>query len=386
MKKNLFFIVVLLCGLASSCSRDETERTISAIGVALNINELELTVGDTQTLTATVTPENATNRNVTWHSSNITIATVNTQGVVTAVAAGTATITVRTVDGGYTATAIVTVNTPTVSVTNVTLNTTSTVINVNNTETLTVTVAPTNATNQDVIWHSSDTSVATVDDNGVITAVSVGTTTIIVTTEDGNFTATCTVRVIPENSVWINGAAWATRNVDAPGTFAANPQSFGMFYQWNRRVGWSSTDPMVSSNGSNWEWTAATGTAWYPQNDPCPAGWRVPTQAELRSLVNAGNTWVANWNGTGVNGMLFGIAPNQIFLPAAGYRSINGILFFAIGIAGDYWSSTWDGTACTWGGIATPAQRLSFDSVPRIWIEGAGMNRAVGQSVRCVAE
>ena len=91
----------------------------------------------------------------------------------------------------------------------------------------------------------------------------------------------------------IDGIRWATRNVDAPGTFAASPETAGMFYQWNRRIGWCSTDPLVSSDGSIWDGDTTTpvGTAWYAENDPCPPGWRVPTREELESLVNAGNAW-----------------------------------------------------------------------------------------------
>ena len=52
-----------------------------------------------------------------------------------------------------------------------------------------------------------------------------------------------------DEGVVINGVKWATRNVDKPGTFAANPENAGMLFQWNRRVGWSANDPMVNSNG-----------------------------------------------------------------------------------------------------------------------------------------
>ena len=54
--------------------------------------------------------------------------------------------------------------------------------------------------------------------------------------------------------VHINGVVWATRNVDTPGTFATRPESAGMLYRWNRRIGWSATDPIVDSNGNTtWE-------------------------------------------------------------------------------------------------------------------------------------
>lgn len=87
-------------------------RTVSVSSVSLNRTSATLTVGATETLTATVSPSNATNRNVTWTSSNSNVATVNASGRVTAVAAGTATITARTADGGRTASTTITVQAP----------------------------------------------------------------------------------------------------------------------------------------------------------------------------------------------------------------------------------------------------------------------------------
>ena len=86
-----------------------TAATVSVTGVSLDKTELSLTVGDTETLTATVAPANATNQNVTWASSDPSVATVDAAGKVTAVGAGTATITATTVDGGFTAICTVTV-------------------------------------------------------------------------------------------------------------------------------------------------------------------------------------------------------------------------------------------------------------------------------------
>ena len=115
-----------------------------------------------------------------------------------------------------------------------------------------------------------------------------------------------------EQGVVVNGVRWATRNVDTPGTFAQNPESFGRLYQWNRRSAWN----VRYSTVLGWNSSTPTGTSWTFLNDPCPPGWRVPTRAELQRLVDAGSTWTTR---NGVNGRLFGAAPNQIFLPAAGY-------------------------------------------------------------------
>ena len=174
---------------------DGEDDTVAVTGVTLNEDALNLTVNGTATLEATVAPEGATNKAVTWSSSDATIASVSNAGVVTAVKAGTATITVTTADGSKTASCTVTVSAASVAVTGVTLNKTSTALTVGATETLTATVAPEGATNKNVTWTSSDATVASVSNAGVVTAVKAGTATITVTTADGSKTATCTVNV-----------------------------------------------------------------------------------------------------------------------------------------------------------------------------------------------
>ena len=169
--------------------------------VKLDKTSLSLEVGGEETLTATAAPDNATNKNVTWSSDNEGVATVDATGKVTAIGAGTATITVTTADGGKTATCVVTVTAATVPVTGVTLSQTQASLYYNrtpNTLTLTATVAPDNATNRAVTWASSNSTVATVDQNGVVTAVAPGIAVITATTQDGNHTATCAVTVRPD--------------------------------------------------------------------------------------------------------------------------------------------------------------------------------------------
>ena len=167
-------------------------------GVLLSSDTLTLNVGETAQLTATVLPETATNRNVTWSSNAPGVATVNSSGKVTAVSAGTATITVTTADGGKTATCEVTVTAATVPVTGVTLSQNQASLYYNrtpNTLTLTATVAPDNATNQAVTWASSNPSVAKVE-NGVVTALACGTAVITAAAADGSgASASCTVTV-----------------------------------------------------------------------------------------------------------------------------------------------------------------------------------------------
>ena len=176
----------------------EAAANVPVDRVALSPSTLNLKEDETGTLTATVEPSNATNKNVTWESSNTSVATVDATGEVTAIGAGTATITVTTEDGNKTATCAVTVTAATVSVTGVTLSQNEAHLYYNrtpNTLTLTATVAPDNATDKTVTWTSSNPSVATVE-NGVVTAVACGTAVITATAADGSgASASCTVTV-----------------------------------------------------------------------------------------------------------------------------------------------------------------------------------------------
>jgi len=174
--------------------------TVAVTGMTIDPATASLTVGETLTLTPTVLPDTATDKTVTWTTSDETVATVDANGVVTALAAGEATITATANDGsGVTGTCTVTVSEPTVAVTSVTVEPTELNLNVNDSATLTATVLPDTATDKTVTWTSSDETVATVDANGVVTAVARGEATITVTTFDGDFTASCTVTVLPAN-------------------------------------------------------------------------------------------------------------------------------------------------------------------------------------------
>lgn len=167
--------------------------TESVESISLNKATATLVEGETLTLIPEIKPDNATNKNVTWSSSNTSVATV-VDGKVTALKAGNTTITVTTADGGNTATCYVTVTARYYAVTSVSLNATSIVLAEGENYTLNASFQPSNATNKNVFWDCSDTSVVSVV-NGRITALKPGTAIITVTTEDGGKTATCKVTV-----------------------------------------------------------------------------------------------------------------------------------------------------------------------------------------------
>ncbi len=165
--------------------------------ITLNASSASLNVGDTKLLTATVTPNDATNKAVTWSSSNTSVATVSSSGLVTAKAAGSVTITCNANDGsGVSATCSVTVKEKPIPVTKITLNASSATLNVGDTKQLSATITPSNATNKTVTWTSSNTSVATVSSTGLVTAKAAGSATITCKANDGSgVSATCQVTV-----------------------------------------------------------------------------------------------------------------------------------------------------------------------------------------------
>lgn len=166
---------------------------ISVRGVELDKSELTLSEGEAATLTASISPDDAANKAVTWSTSDANVATVE-NGVVTAMGVGTATITVTTEDGGFSDTCEVTVLPDTIPVTGVELDKTKLTLRNGQITALAATVKPDDATNKAVTWSTSNAAVVTVKD-GVVIAVGEGTATITVTTEDGGFTDSCVVLV-----------------------------------------------------------------------------------------------------------------------------------------------------------------------------------------------
>ena len=238
-------------GRTATCKVTVKAKAVGVTEVTLDKTELTLTEGETETLTATVRPDNADNRKVTWSSDKTEVATVDGNGKVTAVKAGEAVVTVTTEDGGRTATCKVTVRAKTVNVTEVTLDRTELTLTEGETETLTATVKPDNADNRKVTWSSDKTEIATVDGAGKVTAVKPGEAVVTVTTEDGGKTATCKVTVkaktVPVTGVdvkpWsvtigVNGTTKLTCTV-APSNAT------------NRNVRWESDNPSVATVDSD---------------------------------------------------------------------------------------------------------------------------------------
>ena len=150
-----------------------------------------------------------------------------------------------------------------------------------------------------------------------------------------------------DEGVVINGVKWATRNVAAPGTFAATPEDAGMFYQWNKKKAWAITGDEVT----DWDNSLPAGDTWAKSNDPSPEGWHVPTDAEIRTLFDddkVSSEWTAR---NGVNGCIFTdkATGNSIFLPALGVRSGEDGTLNLVDMQGNYWTSTTGCPDCSYG-------------------------------------
>jgi len=234
-------------GKTATCSVTVKEKLYPVTGVTLDKTSVELTEGDVTVLTATVNPSNASNRNVYWTSSDQSVATVDNTGKVSALKAGSATITVTTEDGGKTATCSVTVKEKLYPVTGVTLDKTSVELTEGDVTVLTATVNPSNASNKNVYWTSSDQTVATVDNTGKVTSVKAGSATITVTTEDGGKTATCMVtvkeKIYPVTGVTLDRTSVELTEGDVTVlTATVNPSNAS-----NKNVFWTSSDQSVAS-------------------------------------------------------------------------------------------------------------------------------------------
>ena len=229
-------------GKYATCTVTVTPVYVSSI--SLNQSSQTLYTGGTVTLTATISPTNATNKSVKWSSSNAGIASVSSAGVVTANKAGTATITATAADGsGKTATCTITVKQ---KATSISLNKTSETIYINDNLQLTATVGPDDATDKSVTWSSNNTSVATVSSDGKVTGVGAGTATITAKTTDGSaLTATCTVTV---NEARITKITFdiKSKEIHQYENFTITP-TFTPDNASNKNLTWSSDDETVAT-------------------------------------------------------------------------------------------------------------------------------------------
>jgi len=252
---------------------------VAVTGIGLDKRSVFLATADTISLVPTIYPANATNTTVNWTSSTPAKATVNSSGLVTAVAAGTTTITATTADGGKVATCAITVYVPPfVNVTGVTLNESSLTIEPGNTPSLIATVTPTGATNKNLVWSSNSPNV-TVDQSGGLKGVSPGIATITVTTENGGYKATCTVLV------------------NAPPVININPPSFTVSSGSITNITATVTRPGLANSAITWSSSSAIVTL--PTNGSVSGGTGNTTimSIPVRGISNGTATISATYGG-----------------------------------------------------------------------------------------
>ena len=182
-------------GKKASCTVTVVKKKTDVTGITVSPTARTITEDEEFTITATVSPDNATDKGVTWSSSDTAVATVDGNGKVTGISAGEAVITVTTNDGGFTAECDVTVNNKKTGVTGVTVDPSERTIKADEEFVITATVEPENADDKRVIWTSSAPETATVDENGKVKGIAAGEATITATTVDGGYTAECVVTV-----------------------------------------------------------------------------------------------------------------------------------------------------------------------------------------------
>ena len=190
---KLMFLAIPLGMIACSDSEDEPETpNVEVTSVTVSPESINMVIGDTERLTLTILPENASVKSGTWASSDEAVATVSQDGTVTAVAEGTAVITVTA--GSKSATCNVTVTAERIEIESIEISPAEvTLTQIGETAQLTAQVMPEDATYTEITWTTSDEGIVTVTEEGLLTAIAAGNATV--TAAIGEVSATCAVTV-----------------------------------------------------------------------------------------------------------------------------------------------------------------------------------------------
>ena len=231
----------------AKCQVTVYAKTVPVTGIRLSETSLKLNKGDSRTLSATVQPDNASDKTVRWNSSDNSVATVDQNGTITATGGGTATISATA--GGVSASCSVEVYVP---VTSISLSANLLSLAKGTFAVLTATVSPEDAMDKSVQWNSDNPSVASVDQNGKVTAINDGRAKI--TASAGGFTASCTVICvsIPVSAVVLNKTSLSlAKGSSETLTATVSPRD-----ATDNTVKWSSDNPSVVTVDQNGQVTA----------------------------------------------------------------------------------------------------------------------------------
>lgn len=244
-------VAVGSCQITAECGDKEavcdvTVLPVSVTSIILSQRTGTIAVGATLSLRATVQPDNASDKSVVWSSSDETVATVSQSGVVRGVSVGSCTIYAES--GEVFGSCAITVQSNIIEVSSVSLNKTSLSLTEGETETLTATVLPNNATDKSITWTSDDTSVATVSQEGLVTAAGAGT--CVITATAGGVSASCAVSV-NKASIPISGLSFGEtdREVYIGENFSLIPTITPDNATDNELI-WTSSNPAVATVSS----------------------------------------------------------------------------------------------------------------------------------------
>lgn len=405
MNRIVCTIAFVICLLFIGC-RKEPER-IAVESVTLNPSSIALPEGESTPISVTILPSNATNKKVSWATSNPSVVSIS-NGLVKALSSGKATISATSDDGGIKGICDVTVEA--VKVSNVFLAEKTLELSAGCVETLYVTFDPRNATNKKLAWSSSEPAIAYVNTEGLVSAISPGQAIITVKTLDGGYTDSCRVTVREMEAIDLGSAGlWASCNLGANA-----PWEYGGYYQWaglsdvtdtsinvcwencpyhtgsNPYMGWSKYIP--SGRPSYWSGPGNPDNkvSLDPSDDIASVilgnQWHTPSDFQFYKLFNACKKEWTTLNG--VRGMKFtkwkdGQTEEDrwIFLPATGYR--NNTYLYDAGFVGYYWVTSIDGIVlsvdpCTASCYVIAQEAVSYPSYSFI------APRYIGLSIRPV--
>ena len=246
------FLIPLATAVVLALSCEKTPKEVAVSGVSIDRSTVEMTIGQTVQLSATVTPSDATDQSITWSSTKNSVATVNNNGLVTAVAEGRTTIKARV--GGKTSACIVTVKKEIIPVTSISLDLSTLSLTKGESKTLVATVSPANATYKQIIWASSDPNVASVNSEGKVSAVAKGNATI--TAQVDEVKATCAVTVtVPVESITLNKTELTLKKGESETLVATVKPDDAT----EHTVTWTSSNSNMASVDANGKVTALSG-------------------------------------------------------------------------------------------------------------------------------
>ena len=188
-------IITIVAENKSTSYKVNVVDKINLKSINISPETLTLTEGNNGKLNVSFNPENATDKKVTWKSSNTKIVTVDESGNIKAISPGSATITAISNDGEYESSSKITVKSLDRSLKSISLNKTELTLKVGESETLSINYNPSYASNKDVSWSSSNNDIVTID-NGKVTAIKPGTVEIKATSKEGNHESICKVTVL----------------------------------------------------------------------------------------------------------------------------------------------------------------------------------------------